>query len=86
MQKIACWRLESLSDSGCNALVARFASPEEAAAAKSKAGGYGPEILKEEITVYDTAIEAFPDLDREAVKSGLEKLTDRERRALGIRT
>ncbi len=84
MQKIKCWRLETVGKQS-NLLVARFASREEAVAAKSGAAGYGPEIVEEEITVFDTAVEFDPTLDTVVAQSGLAKLSPQEKAALGLK-
>lgn len=83
MKIIKCWRLESIGEER-DSLVARFASEEEAVKAGTSAKGYGPKITEERITIYNSAIEFDPRNDVEAVESGLAKLTERERRALGI--
>ena len=83
MQTIQCFRLESVGENG-NGLVARFASREEAEAAKGKARGYGPEIRPETITIFESAIEYAPDLNTGAIESGLAKLTAEEKAALGL--
>jgi len=84
MKTLICWRLESVSLDHANGLVARFSSKEEAINAQGKAGGYGPHICEEEFKIYDTAFEFNATLNIKARKSGLEKLTDEEKLALGL--
>lgn len=84
MKTIECYRLESIAESGMNALVARFASRAEAEAAKDLAAGYGPKITHEVITIFDTAVEFEPRLNKAAAASGLAKLTPAEKAALGL--
>ncbi len=52
--------------------------------AKLCAGGYGPEIREEVIQIFASAIEFNPKLNHAAAQSGLAKLTDEERAALGL--
>lgn len=84
MKTIICWRLESVSDSGPNFVVARFESRQAAEDAKPCAGGYGPTIIEERIQIFESAIEFNPRLNSAAAASGLAKLTDEEKKALGI--
>ena len=85
MKAIECWRLESKDLDYPNDLVARFTTRKEAEAASSEAGGYGPVIEKEVIEIWETALEWRPGkFDKDAITSGLAKLTDRERTALGL--
>lgn len=83
MKTIKCWRLES-KDELRNSLVARFETREAAENASPRAGGYGPEIVAEEIKIYESAIEWCPQLNTAAAASGLAKLTREEKLALGI--
>ncbi len=81
---ITCWRLEAVAEPS-NDLVSRFTSRDAAEGAKKAAGGYGPEIIEETIVIYDTPIDFNPTrFDGDAKESGLAKLTDRERVALGL--
>ena len=84
MRTISCYKLEAISDSGPNSLVARFGTKSEAEKAAPSAGGYGPNIVSETIVIYETAIEFNPKLNATARASGLAKLTAEERLALGI--
>ena len=85
MRTIVCWKLESISDHGPFGFVGRFATREAAEDAKTAAGGYGPKISKEIIRIYDSATEFNPErFDSEARESGLSKLSERERAALGL--
>ncbi len=87
MKEIECWRLESVGYAGANNLVARFVLQAEAKKAKSAVGGYDPNIRHEIIRVYDTAVEFRPELyDTKSRRSGLAKLTDAEKAALGLRS
>ncbi len=83
MNTIVCWRLESVGDDR-NSLVARFSTREEAERASSCAGGYGPNIEREELIVWDSAVEFKPQFDEISKASGLAKLTAKEKKALGI--
>ncbi len=67
-----------------NFFKARFASKEEAEKAKPFIGGFSGEVLKETILIFDTAIEWTPEADYESKKTGLAKLTDAEKKALGL--
>ena len=83
MKEIRCWRLESKAED-FNSLCARFSTETEAQKAAPAAGGYGPSIKPETIKIYDQATEWKPALDEEAKVSGLAKLNEREKKALGI--
>ncbi len=85
MNTISCWRLEAINEDR-NSLIARFSTKREAEVASPCAGGYGPEITKETIEIWDSAAEFKPVLDEAAKASGLAKLTLREKQALGIET
>lgn len=63
---------------------AYFASIEEAEKAKPFAGGYGGKIETQTITIFDTAEEWDPTTNTEAIESGMSKLTDQEKAALGL--
>lgn len=67
-ERIFCYRLEAISDSGPNMLVARFKTRKAAEEASSCAGGYGPAIVHEEIVIYSTAVEFNPKLNTAAAK------------------
>jgi len=85
MQRIECWRLESVNEP-TNTLTARFRTKEAAEDAKSTAGGYGPVIRPETIIIFESAIEFSPErFDTETKAAALAKLSDREKLALGLR-
>lgn len=86
MKTIQCWKLETISGAEGEhlSLTARFVSEREAELAKPACGGYGGQVRREIITIYDTAIEFNPQLNTKAARSGLAKLTEEERQALGI--
>lgn len=83
MQTIECWRLLSVGQDR-SSLAARFSSSEEAEKAKPYAGGYRGEVEPETVRIYDTAEEWKPEIDEDAKRSGLSKLDDREKAALGL--
>lgn len=82
MKIVKCWKLGPVF--GRQGMIVRFSSKEEAEKAKSKRG-VDPIIEEEEIIVFDSATEAFPDLDDEAKKNALAKLSDYECKALGLK-
>ncbi len=87
MKTIHCWKLETISGAEGEHIVltARFASKEEAEKAKPACGGYGGKVSREVVTIFDTAAEWNPEeFDPEAKTTGLGKLTDREKKALGL--
>lgn len=86
MKTIECFKLETISGAEGEhvSLTARFAFQIEAEKAKPACGGYGGRVSPETIVIYDTAIEWKPALDKEAASTGLQKLTSRERAALGL--
>ena len=84
MKLITCFRLESRGEQ-YNSLIARFKIRTEAEIAGKIVGGYGPNIRAEEIRIYDTAYEFNPTLDEESKATGLAKLTDTEKAALGLK-
>ena len=83
MKKLDCYRLETVGEQSYS-LAARFATAQAAEDAKPAAGGYGGRVVPETIVIYDSAAEWQPQLDQEAVMSGMAKLTNREKKALGL--
>jgi len=88
MKKIVCWKLKLPNLKGDDSEYI-FVSDEEEAKRINKECGYplNHHIVprKHTLTIYDTAIEYRPqEFDIEAKISALEKLSDREQRALGI--
>jgi len=63
---------------------ARFTSNEEAKKACPFAGGYGGDIKKEVIEVYETFEEYMDEKIPSLKRKALEKLTKEERYALGL--
>lgn len=85
MKTIACWRLETVNSQNHQVLVARFTTEDEAKKAELYTKDHYARVRKEFIMIFDTAVEWSPDkCDEEARESGLGKLTDRERAALGL--
>jgi hypothetical protein len=86
MQVIDCFRLEGKRDgSGSDVIIARFKDNTEASKVTSKMKYTGLRVKKEQIIIYDTAVEFAPELDTNARKSGLAKLTKQEKIALGLK-
>lgn len=88
MRRIDCFRVDCISgaEGEHRSLLARFTSFAEAEKITDSkiAGGYGGEVVPETIVIYDSAIEWRPTLDQDAAASGLAKLTEQEKRALGL--
>ena len=86
MKEIKCWRLDVIGGAEGEhlSLAARFGSEEEAHKAEPACGGYGGKVSPETIKIYTTAFEYAPQLNEDAATSGLAKLTQEERAALGL--
>jgi len=84
MKTLKVWKLEAVTETGPYGLVARFATRQAAEDAKSCAGGYGPHVTEETIKIFESAVEYNPRLNHAAVMSGLAKLTNEEKKALGV--
>ena len=84
MKEIRCWKLEIKGGEYPNSLAARFSTKDEAEKGIPAVGGYGGQVEPETITIYDKAIEWEPALDKAAKASGLAKLSEKEKKALGL--
>lgn len=89
VQIIKCWRLEAKGETS-NTLITRFTSRAAADSCgellqeQNKFVGYGPEVKKEVIELFDTAVEFDPTLDTRTKREALAKLTRKEKQALGL--
>ncbi len=89
-QVINCWRLE-VEDEESNHLIARFSTKEAADKCgktmrdQRRSIGYGTRVCGEDIIIFDTPEEFDPTLDTKMREAALAKLSNDEKRTLGLK-
>ena len=90
-QVINCWRLEVTGEES-DSLIARFSTVEAADECSKRIRRQrkpiiccGMQVYPENITIYDTPEEFAPTLDAKMREAALAKLSDDEKRTLGLK-